>query len=347
MIFRRRMHPNRHSTPGETAAAWALEERRGLNTKQRAERDEWLAQSLEHREAYRTAAAALTALDRHAARPEVIALREAALSARSDRSPPSTRVIAAAMGMVTLAGILAWWTLQARDSSITQRPLTPDRYSSSIGERSTVTLPDGSVMVLNTSSEAEVTYRENERQVRLIRGQALFTVAHGQSAPFRVYASDRVITAVGTVFDVYLKGHAVQVSTIEGTVRVSTVASTLREPGDDRAETLSAGDTLTAAPHAPVLVKPANLQRVASWRAGLLIFEETRLADAIDEINRYTTNTVSIADRAAGEYRVTGTFRIGEAQRFAHTMTQLFPLELGQTEQGQPLLRSKQQKIAQ
>jgi transmembrane sensor len=263
------------------------------------------------------------------------------------------RAIAAAIGILTLAGSIAWWALQIRDDSMRaaldgasvpspQSAVNPSRYFTAIGERSTVTLPDGSVMVLNTLSEAEVTYQQNERRVRLIQGQALFTVAHDQAAPFRVYAADRVITAVGTVFDVYLKGASVQVAMIEGTVRVSTAQPALHERKDETTETLSAGEALTASPDRPVIVKLANVQRVASWRAGLLTFDETRLADAVEEINRYTTNPISLSDPKAGNYRVTGTFRTGEPERFARTMTQLFPLELEKTPQGRSLLRSKQ-----
>ncbi len=59
----------------------------------------------------------------------------------------------------------------------------------------------------------------SERAVRLLNGQAIFTVAHGQPAPFRVYAGDKIVTAVGTVFDVRIDGEQVRVSVIEGAVR--------------------------------------------------------------------------------------------------------------------------------
>ena len=49
-----------------------------MSDKRHAQRDAWLVEHPEHNEAYRIACDALTALDRHAAQPDILALmREA------------------------------------------------------------------------------------------------------------------------------------------------------------------------------------------------------------------------------------------------------------------------------
>ena len=335
----------------ESAACWALEAQQGITDKRRAQRDAWLSERPAHAEAYRIACAALAALDRHAAQPEIMALRQAALAARPERATPSFLLTRGIVVAVLMAGV-GWWSLR-RDDRASSSPamsaapatvvvsshIDPLRYSTAVGERSTIDLSDGSVMVLNTASSAEVVYTHTERTVRLLQGQALFTVAHGQPAPFRVYAGDRVITAVGTVFDVRLEGERVQVAMIEGTVRVDAPPS--RPSVTETGETLSAGETLTAGPQEPVRVKVANVERLASWRSGLLTFEDTRLADAIAEINRYTMHPLTLADASTGNYRVSGTFRVGDSERFARTMTELFPLDLQRSTDGNDVLKNR------
>src|SRR3546814_5131662 len=59
-----------------------------------------------------------------------------------------------------------------------------DGYRTGIGEQRTFELADGSKVTLNTATEIRVDYRARERIVRLVRGQALFDVAHAPDRPF-------------------------------------------------------------------------------------------------------------------------------------------------------------------
>ena len=71
-------------------------------------------------------------------------------------------------------------------------------YVTVIGERSTFTLSDGSVVTLNTNSELVVDFSEGRRDIRLSRGEANFDVAKNPDRPFVVRAGDGVVWAVGT-----------------------------------------------------------------------------------------------------------------------------------------------------
>ncbi|HEY0686614.1 MAG TPA: FecR domain-containing protein [Steroidobacter sp.] len=316
----------------QLAAAWALAAEETLSERQRARRDAWLAADSRHADAYYAAMATLTELNRHAAHPDIMELRQAALAARPERGFVARRIAgwAACVVAIGLVGVLAWNVF--KQSNIETAPV----YVTAVGERSTVPLADGSVITLNTASAVEVAYEASERKVRLLNGQALFTVAHGQPAPFRVYAGGKVVTAVGTVFDLRVDDGRVMVSVLEGAVRV--------EPGSrDRAdaasfsadaEMLVAGQALTSRPDGAVSVQQTDVERLASWRSGLLSFEDTPLAEAVAEINRYTHRPVTLADPRLGEYRVSGTFRVGEPERFAQFMTELFPLAVESSASG-------------
>lgn len=314
----------------KAAAAWLLEEQKGLSRRQRARRDDWLAADPRHAQAYHEALATLSELDRHAAHPEIMALRQAAL-AYSEAQPTSRRL---AIGAACVVAILLFgatgWSLFNRFAAV-----QPAAYATSIGERSTVPLADGSVVTLNTASEVEVAYAADERAVRLLNGQAMFTVAHGQRAPFRVYAGDKVVTAIGTVFDVRIDGDQVRVSVIEGSVRVTPqVTARVDNAVRAEAETLVAGEALVTSPEGAMSVQRVDIERATSWRSGLLSFQGTPLAEAIAEVNRYTHRPITLADPRLGEYRMSGTFRVGEPERFARALTQLFPVNVTSTDTG-------------
>ncbi len=59
-------------------------------------------------------------------------------------------------------------------------------------------------MVLNTNSRVEIRFTPEQRNVRLLAGQAWFQVAKNPNRPFVVEAGNRRVTALGTAFDVRL-----------------------------------------------------------------------------------------------------------------------------------------------
>lgn len=331
----------------EVAAAWVLEEETGLSLARNGLLEAWLAESEDHVAAYHQARFAYDAVGRQGPELEMMALREAALRARPERFGLPPALIAAGVVAVAVIGMSGWWVIDrspmgsgpAPTAAIVADPGAA-RYQTAVGERSTVTLPDGSLMTLNTASLAQVAYDRSERGVRLLAGQAFFTVAHDRAAPFRVYAGDRVITATGTAFEVYLDGDRVRVALLEGSVTVGPRSRSAATPASAD-ETLSAGEVLTAATDAPTRVRSGDVERLAGWRGGLVAFDDTPLSEAVTEINRYTTKPIMVADAAAGRNRVSGTFRVGESDRFARTMTELFPVERTSSADGRSVLSSR------
>jgi len=93
-------------------------------------------------------------------------------------------------------------------------------YTTGVGEQHLITLGDGSVIELNAQSRIRIRYHTREREVDLLRGQALFNVAHDATRPFIVYTAGSQVRAIGTQFDVYQKPAETKVSVIEGTVAV-------------------------------------------------------------------------------------------------------------------------------
>ena len=57
-----------------------------------------------------------------------------------------------------------------------------------------------------------------------------------------------------------------------------------------------------------------DLQTELGWRRGVLVFYHTTLADAVDEINRYNTQKLVIADPVAAGMRMNGTFPANDVE---------------------------------
>ena len=341
--------------PRDEAIDWLAREDEGrLTPDQRAQLQAWLDADAERRVIYERARDAVGAPNRYSAHPRMMEMRSAALAALGQR-PRRPAWMAAAAAAVAVAVLGTGWSVLWPDtnpgvSRLEQAvaPLTPTLnpnaaiYRTAVGERTNVKLPDGSIAVLNTDSVLKVAYTGRERGVRLVKGQALFQVAHNKRAPFQVYAGDRRITALGTTFDVRLDEEKVKVTLVEGVVRVARVAR-VPTPAAPPAQqvTMSAGELLEAGPTATMTVRPADVRAQTSWQSGLLVFKSATLAEAVEEVNRYTDRPVAIADPSIAGYRVTGVFRTADPARFAAAVTEVLPVEVQSERDGSLTLREK------
>ena len=166
-------------------------------------------------------------------------------------------------------------------------------------------------------------------------GRPLFEVAKNPDRPFVVEAQSRRLVAVGTAFDVRLEEAGVQVTMVEGTVRVEHIpkkaarelAATER-PASPKVTMLTAGQQLMTDSGDKDEVRNTNADHVTSWQRGQVIFENARLADAIAEFNRYSDNELELENPSLQELRLSGAFATGRPAVFIEALTTYFPIKI-------------------
>jgi transmembrane sensor len=178
---------------------------------------------------------------------------------------------------------------------------------------------------LNTDTEVRVRFSDEERFIELLKGQAFFEVRREVARPFRVAAKDIEIEAVGTRFDVIsLEAAPTRVLLAEGAVRVGAGA------GDWLVNLTEAGDALLAAPGRPPELRKEDLESLTSWTAGRLMFRGTPLAQAVEEVNRYSRIKLELQGPGFSDAKVDGVFEAGDLQAFLSAVTVLFSLKARQ-----------------
>jgi transmembrane sensor len=230
------------------------------------------------------------------------------MNAASARSRRSRRwlagAVAATIGAIVLG--VAWNLHKQKEET---------RFQTAIGEQAAVALPDGSSFDLNTNSRVEVDYSQRTRVIHLERGEAYFKVAHDTHRPFWVHAGDRWVRAVGTAFNIYLRPAGVEVTVSEGTVSVVNATAYESPPSDAAsaklAAAVTAGQQADAQGHADVIhaLDSAQLTRLLAWRKSSLYFQDEPLGDVVNELMRYTTLKIEIADDSLRQLPVGGTFQ--------------------------------------
>lgn len=160
-------------------------------------------------------------------------------------------------------------------------------YRTGIGQQAEISLPDGSIAVLNTDTAIAVEFSDR-RRVSLLRGEAWFKVAKDPARPFEVLALQGQSTALGTEFAIRSRTDTATVTVNEGTVLVTSPADTREAAGATPNATLRAGDRVSyRRGAAPGPIQSGIAATMPPWRQGLIAIDTAPFADAIAEIGRY------------------------------------------------------------
>lgn len=199
------------------------------------------------------------------------------------------------------------------------RPASARVYQTDTGEQKHVMLSDGSGIFLDAQTRLSVCFSDKERSANLQYGRVNFRIARDARRPFVVEAADRRIIATQSSFDVRCEGDHVQVVLIRGGAAIRAVD----KPAEEK--TLQPGERLVARTGAMRLDKP-NLTPLLAWQTGQAIFENEELSAAVQEMNRYSTEKLDIADPRLSAMRVSGVYRVGDNAAFARSVAQLLPI---------------------
>lgn len=239
------------------------------------------------------------------------------------------RILAPAVATLLLVVATALWF-----AVHPARPQMPPNFASRVGEIRTVTLGDGTRVTLDTASAITELQTEGERRVRLDRGRARFDVVHDPRRPFIVVAGAATIVDKGTVFDVRIEPHRVEVVLLHGKVEVAATRAIARPAALLQIE----GQRAIVAADQPPVLSPTRAQERSTWVSGMLEFSDTPLGEVFAEINRYNPRSIILDDPRLADLRVTGAFRANAPADVARNLAALFELRLRSDAQGNWIL---------
>jgi transmembrane sensor len=195
---------------------------------------------------------------------------------------------------------------------------TRAEWTAQLGQTRTIQLVDGTRIVLDAGSAVESRIGARSRHIVLVRGEALLTVAHDTTRPFKVDVGPGRITDIGTEFNVESVNGKTRVSVLEGRVSVATARGELvldagRAGGYDREGVFLPVSDIDGA--------------VTIWETGQRHFNADRLSDVLERITRYHRVTFVYKDVQLKDLRVSGTFRTDNLPLFLRTLRAALPVE--------------------
>jgi ferric-dicitrate binding protein FerR (iron transport regulator) len=299
--------------------------------------EDWIAADARRREMVDGMVAFRTRLQEQASEPSVDVMHAALLARleeergrqargvlrfRGPASSPSDRItpgrirrwpVRSEWSRVAAAGIVAMALAAGygvRVLSTQHRSQSPawKEYASAAGERSTVTLADGTQFTLAPDSRLRVPadFAAGHRAVEL-DGEAFFAVVHDAAHPFSVRAGRVVTVDVGTSFDIraYAGEEDVRIGVADG--QVALMVANAQRPTSRRS--LGAGEIAEVdATGATTVSRGADTDAFLAWTRGTLVFQRAPLAEVTAELSRWYGVTFTSVDPALDDVRLTATY---------------------------------------
>ncbi|MCY1271376.1 Protein FecR [compost metagenome] len=278
----------------DEAIAWQLCLGSGeASTQERQAFAGWLAAHPEHARVWQQ----LGGLDQQLAGVASAPARRALL--RSDRARAGRRLTGSALGLLLGVGLVLG-LLGA------QRPLgdyLADQRTAS-GEQRELRLPDRSLLRLNSLSAVDIDFAGSERRLFLRSGEILVQTAHGDPRPFVVDTAQGRLRALGTRFLVRREGAATRLIVLQSAVAAHPVAGSDEQVVDAGQQILMHAASLDGQAAAPVAAD--------AWSRGMLVVENQRLGDLLEQLGEYRPGYLG-ADPRIADLRISGSFPLHDS----------------------------------
>lgn len=185
-------------------------------------------------------------------------------------------------------------------------------FQTDYARQASVTLPDGSEVVLDVGSRIDVKsdFMSSHRMVELT-GQALFKVRQNSALPFIVSSVNGDVQVLGTEFAVsaYSEDSAVSVNVISGKVSVGNIVLT-------EGQQVSWSDSMKRA----FPVSEATNASMTSFSTGTLAFRNQSLGSVSETLSRWYGKEIVITSDRLRDMRITGSFRLGYVPDFTEAL---------------------------
>ena len=181
------------------------------------------------------------------------------------------------------------------------------------GQRTNLTLPDGTNVWLNARSTLQypTDFNEKKRSV-LLKGEAFFNVASNKDIPFVVQTDRYEVEALGTQFDVeaYPDQDVFEATLMSGSIKI--------------ASQIDAGQTMVLEPEYKVCITEGRWQveKVDDfgpyrWKEGLICFKDEAFGDIMKSFEKYYGIKIYVRNQKVMDYSFTGKFRQADGVDYA------------------------------
>lgn len=203
-----------------------------------------------------------------------------------------------------------------------------------IGEQRSVTLDDGSILMLNTNTALDVEYSNHQRLIKLYQGEVLITVAKDKTRPLIIATQHGTARALGTKFNVRLIEDSTQVAVVESTVETCNTPSLLSLPllngSKKTCITLQAGQGNRYTSGQMETASNIDTEAIAGWSTGTLAIDNQPLPMVLAELQRYSVAQITFNESALANMRVSGVLPLNNIKQSLNMLSGKLPIKVSE-----------------
>lgn len=205
-------------------------------------------------------------------------------------------------------------------------------YRTEVGERRSLVLADRSKVLLDADSELHVRNRDTGCEATLERGRAHFDLGSRTTGSLVVRAGGCNLRVERGTFEVETgESSAARILMLSGGGEVSL---------DQRpVEALAPGHLFDETSSSVAPIAANTMERLTAWQDGRAIFNNDSLAAAIQIMNRYDRQRLTLGDAGTADLRISGTFRVGDNAAFAEALKTMLPVDIEVNDEALHLIR--------
>ncbi|MCT7911243.1 FecR domain-containing protein [Arcobacter lacus] len=305
----------------EKAAYFFTCKKDGFTKSQELEFNTWINENIEHKKAFEKVERLQLLYSSLSKNIKDKISQEVHQEIKSEKSFKKAKIFKIAASILLLIGVSLFTVNEYLNFGIKHTFVTDKEIKD-------IVLPDGSRVVVDAKTKLDIKYYKDKREVNLSFGKALFDVAKNPDKPFIVNANMIKVEVLGTNFEVKNEKDKIDVDVIRGKVKVE----------QNRNDEIKELAILTEGKHisfdkqnSKVRLKDIDIKTIASWKDGVLFFQDDSLEKAINEFKKYKDVNIVI-QKEAQKYSVSGSFPIDDMDKFLFALTKIYPLKVDKKE---------------
>ena len=191
--------------------------------------------------------------------------------------------------MILIASVMGLWLMYTINNLQDQEVNWFEKVTLA-GQKATITLVDGSTVLLN--SESKLTYPEvfKDRREVILEGEAFFVIARDDEKPFSIKSGKLITTVLGTSFNIRaFQDENIEVTVASGRVKISQDKKRMELP-DDRGQ----GLILTPNQQAVYNISGDYLGKeevdagsYLAWREGIIKLDNVNFDEVVKVLERW------------------------------------------------------------
>ncbi|MGZ0077085.1 FecR domain-containing protein [Methylomonas sp. YC3] len=222
---------------------------------------------------------------------------------------------------MALLGVAGWSGCQISRGRYWQE-WSADQHTA-LGETKTITLADGSSVVMDSGSAVNVDFSVNLRRLQLVKGEIYIETAPdsvGWKRPFVVDTLEGRVQALGTRFSVSQRQNLSQVTVFQDAVEI--------QPADAASakQTLRAGQQVQFSSNHLEPIQ-GHRQNKPAWTEGFIVADDLPLSEFLLQLSRYRSGYITCAPEIA-DLRIIGSYPLKDTDKILAFLEANLPVKL-------------------